>query len=148
MVETDPTTWTSKLAPVPALSAATEVCGLELVVPRSTNTKCWAASSVRLPGCDLCSMDEGLDAESGRAAVIAAESEEAACHERPRQPAEPTEEEIRAPTDTHEPYRSWCPSCVAGQDGHSEHDHSQNILTIVGMDDGILGAGVEATLDT
>ena len=73
--------------------------------------------------------------------------EEAAGHKRDRQPAEPTEEEIRVHSQTHWPNRSWCSSCTAGPrraDGESVQKDSQDALTIVGMDCGFLGAEVDA----
>ena len=71
----------------------------------------------------------GVEAEGDAAAQVAFESDEAVCHKWQRQPTGPTDEEIRADSETHEPYTSWCPSCIASRErthGHSVQDHSQD----------------------
>ena len=67
---------------------------------------------------------------------------------RQRRPNEPTAEEVAAHEEHHEPYRAWCPHCVAGRgrsDKHRQSDHSQDALAVVGMDYGYLGQELEAT---
>jgi len=61
-----------------------------------------------------------------------------------RPPAAPTQEEIRAHEVAHEPYRSWCPACVAGRgraEYHWRKDRSQDSIPSFGVDYGyLLGA--------
>ena len=68
---------------------------------------------------------------------------------RQRQPHEPSAEEMQVHWDAGcEPYRAWCPYCVAGRgraDRHSVHDHTQDGLAAIGIDYGYLGAELEAT---
>ena len=64
-----------------------------------------------------------------------------------RAPAEPTREEIDAHNVHHEPYRSWCPACVAGRgvdDRHRPEDHAEDALSTIGLDYGYLTAVQDA----
>ena len=58
-----------------------------------------------------------------------------------RRPEEPTERERKAHLPLHEPYRAWCQPCVEGRgraDPHKLHDHSDDVLTLIGFDYGYL----------
>ena len=58
-----------------------------------------------------------------------------------RRPDQPTADEIAEHEVAHEPYRSWCPDCVAGRgraDAHIKRDASGKSLPIFGVDYGFL----------
>ena len=58
-----------------------------------------------------------------------------------RVPEAPTPQEVADHVVLHEPYRAWCPECVAGRgvsDRHVLHDTSQDALAVVGMDYGYM----------
>ena len=58
-----------------------------------------------------------------------------------RRPEEPTERERKAHLPLHVPYRAWCQACVEGRgraDPHKLHDHSDDVLTLIGFDYGYL----------
>ena len=61
-----------------------------------------------------------------------------------RQPHQPTAQEILDHEVTHEPYRDWCPACVAGSgrsDAHGHHDHSEDAIAVIAIDYGYMGDG-------
>ena len=61
---------------------------------------------------------------------------------RKRRPDEPTAKEREDHEKLHEPYRAWCIPCVAGRgraDPHRSHDHSEDVLPLIGFDYGYLG---------
>ena len=65
-----------------------------------------------------------------------------------RRPDEPTVQETMEHNDTHEPYRAWCPACVAGRgvsDRHQAGDLTEEALARIGLDWGYLGSEHEAT---
>ena len=66
---------------------------------------------------------------------------------RQRAPAEPTAEEVIEHEEHHEPYRAWCPHCIAGRgrsDKHDQRDHQADALPVIGMDYGYLGKELDA----
>ena len=54
-----------------------------------------------------------------------------------RQPYQPTAAEIAEHEAWHEPYRDWCPACVAGRgrsDPHMHIDHGDDAVAKAAMD--------------
>ena len=71
---------------------------------------------------------------------------EAAAAKVKRAPDMPTRLEFEEHQATHEPYRSWCPACVAGSgraEYHKRVDHSEDAVATVGVDYGYMGDGDE-----
>ena len=65
-----------------------------------------------------------------------------------RAPEEPTLQERRDHELLHEPYRAWCPYCVAGRGaalGHFAKDHAEDAFAVVGIDYGYLGDREDAS---
>ena len=61
-----------------------------------------------------------------------------------RQPQEPTQDEVRQHEVSHEPYRAWCASCVAGRGLSREHraaDHEESAIAVAGFDYGFFSEG-------
>ena len=59
-----------------------------------------------------------------------------------RAPEEPTLQEMRDHELLHEPYRAWCPHCVAGRgvaQGHLAKDHAEDAFAVGGINYGYLG---------
>ena len=73
-------------------------------------------------------LEEGLEQRAGERPVRAAR----------RRPEQPTEQEIADhEASGHEPYRSWCPDCVAGRgraDAHIQREAGGKSLPIFGVD--------------
>ena len=70
-----------------------------------------------------------------------------------RRPKDPTPQEILDHEASHEPYREWCPACVAGRgraESHGTIDHGNDALSVLGIDYGYLnrGAGRAEVIDT
>ena len=78
-------------------------------------------------------IEEGLQQQAGERPVRAA---------RRRRPDQPTADEIEEHEACgHEPYRSWCPDCVAGRgraDSHIQRGAGEKALPIFGVDYGFL----------
>ena len=57
------------------------------------------------------------------------------------QPKMPNKEEVEQHNYTHNPYRSWCPSCVAGKSDDIPHFANSNTraVPVVSMDDAFTG---------
>ena len=58
-----------------------------------------------------------------------------------RRPREPTAEERAEHERLHEPYRDWCPACVAGRgrvEPHLTRDHGADAVPVLGFDYGYL----------
>ena len=59
-----------------------------------------------------------------------------------RAPDAPTKQEIEDHAVSHEPFRAWCPSCVAGRARSDPHvarkDTSDDALTVIGIDYGFM----------
>ena len=61
-----------------------------------------------------------------------------------RQPQEPTKDEVLQHEVSHEPYRAWCASCVAGRGLSREHrvaDHEESAVAVAGFDYGFFSEG-------
>ena len=61
-------------------------------------------------------------------------------------PEGPTPQEREEHEISHEPYRAWCPACVAGRgrsDAHRERDHHEDALATVAFDYGYFGDCVD-----
>ena len=75
-----------------------------------------------------------------------------------RDPGAPTEEEIEVHNTTHLPFRSWCPSCVAGKAKDKPHHRitdSNNAIPVIvfdycflGTDDAKENLAIQVMLDT
>ena len=79
---------------------------------------------------------------------LAAEAQEPEVVKTCRAVFEPTAEEIARHEVTHEPYRAWCPACVAGRgvdDKHTSSDHTEDALPTIGLDYGYLGEREDAS---
>eukprot|EP00973_Karenia_brevis_P043295 6000319-Karenia_brevis.AAC.1 len=54
-----------------------------------------------------------------------------------RSPEQPTRDEVEQHNSHHEPYRSWCPACVAGRGrsfAHSMVDRSTDTYSVIAID--------------
>ena len=92
--------------------------------------------------------DPGGDAAPADDADVEEQAAEVPAAKPRRRPNAPTAKEVEEHGDLHEPYRAWCPSCIAGRglsDRHAVADTSEEALARVGLDYGYLGSEEDAT---
>lgn len=81
------------------------------------------------------------DGQPEDAEVVADEAAEAVAVRVSRKPYTPTQQEVDQHLPLHEPYRSWCPICVAGRgvsDRHVWRQPDPGTVAVIGLDYGYL----------